>query len=452
MAVRAPATRLTLSPGESGTVEILVRHGGNEVEQFTVALSGPAAAFGTVLTESVRLYPGTDAPVTVRFTPRASPAPLAGAHEYACRVASSLHPEVVRRVDGVITVRPVVDAAVEVHPEETRGRGKSFTHTVTLRNLGNAPVQSPIVVHQPGDLLRLAVEPPSVRAAPGDEGRALLRGSATRRWIGSPQVHTFDLAATLPGSTGSAVRPLRRVQKPVFPRWLLVLVLVLVAAIVVLLNRPGEKIKVLEVTGQTGAAAEQALRDSGLVVTIQPDRESKEAAGTALRTDPVAGTGVERDSGVTLFVAAPSGQVIVPAVIGLSGKEATQALTKAGLQLGAVSRRVDDTVKAGSVVASSPDAGTPVPEGFQVALVLAKGSGGASSPPTEPVVVPDLAGKTVDDAVAALRQAGLKAADRLARQSSQDVPKDSVVSSDPRAGQQVGPGSTVVLTVSSGPR
>jgi hypothetical protein len=217
VAVKAEVTRLTLSPGEAGTIEAVVRHAGSEVEEFSVRLGGPAAAFGTVLTGSIRLYPGTDATVAVRFAPLKSPAPPAGDHGYVLEIASFLHPDVARRVTGAVTVRPVVDAAMDVQPEETRGRRTSFTHTVTLQNLGNTPVQAPVLARQPGDVLRLTVDPPWVGAAPGSHGVAVLRGSAPRRWIGSSEFYTFDVSTTLPDTTVSLTRPLRRMQKPVFP-------------------------------------------------------------------------------------------------------------------------------------------------------------------------------------------------------------------------------------------
>jgi serine/threonine-protein kinase len=79
-----------------------------------------------------------------------------------------------------------------------------------------------------------------------------------------------------------------------------------------------------------------------------------------------------------------------------------------------------------------------------IVVALSGGGGGTST-----VAVPVVVNKTQDDAVAALTRAGLKA-------NAVSIPNDTVATgivyaSDPRAGQKVAKGSTVSLSVSSGP-
>jgi serine/threonine-protein kinase len=79
-----------------------------------------------------------------------------------------------------------------------------------------------------------------------------------------------------------------------------------------------------------------------------------------------------------------------------------------------------------------------------IVVALSGGGGGTST-----VAVPVVVNKTQDDAVAALRRAGLKA-------NAVSIPNDTVANgivyaSDPQAGKKVAKGSTVSLSVSSGP-
>ena len=62
--------------------------------------------------------------------------------------------------------------------------------------------------------------------------------------------------------------------------------------------------------------------------------------------------------------------------------------------------------------------------------------------------IPDVTGKTQDDAVTALDDVGLKAAGISA--SSSTVPKGQVISQQPTAGTTAKTGDTVTLTISSG--
>jgi serine/threonine protein kinase/beta-lactam-binding protein with PASTA domain len=68
---------------------------------------------------------------------------------------------------------------------------------------------------------------------------------------------------------------------------------------------------------------------------------------------------------------------------------------------------------------------------------------------TRDVQVPDVAGKTKDDAVAILQNAGFKTRDQ--QQSDSTVPPQKVIGTDPAAGTSIGAGDEILIKVSSGP-
>lgn len=97
--------------------------------------------------------------------------------------------------------------------------------------------------------------------------------------------------------------------------WLLALGVVLLAAVgvVLWLVLRGSDVQVPEVAGQAVAQATQTLQDAGFDVQ-RTDEESGEEAGTALRTDPAAGTSAPEGSTVELFVATAPQQTEPPVV------------------------------------------------------------------------------------------------------------------------------------------
>lgn len=93
-------------------------------------------------------------------------------------------------------------------------------------------------------------------------------------------------------------------------------------------------------------------------------------------------------------------QVEVPDLAYQSSAEAEKALTSAGLKLGTVTEKEDAEVKLGDlVIEQSAEAGSKINEGTAVDIVVTKGPKMG-----DPVTVPDLTGKTVEEAEAALAE------------------------------------------------
>jgi serine/threonine-protein kinase len=132
--------------------------------------------------------------------------------------------------------------------------------------------------------------------------------------------------------------------------------------------------------------------------------------------------------------------VPAPNVVGMAEKDAIAAAAAKGLVVD-VTRAPGDDV-AGLVVSQRPTAGSFLSDGGTIHLVVSRG------PP--PVDVPDVAGKTLDDARALLEQAGFVVGEPK-HQFDDVVPYNSVISSDPAGNSKAARESVVVLTVSDGP-
>jgi serine/threonine-protein kinase len=144
---------------------------------------------------------------------------------------------------------------------------------------------------------------------------------------------------------------------------------------------------------------------------------------------------------VTLTVSDGPETVQVPDLSGLTLASAKARLKDAGLAAGMVTRVFDEDVTQGSVISTTPAAGTTRHGGSAVALTVSKGA---------PVEVPDLAGASVADATAQLESAGLKV--KVAtEQVNSEYDAGLVATQSPGAAKEVATGTTVTLTVSKGP-
>ena len=193
------------------------------------------------------------------------------------------------------------------------------------------------------------------------------------------------------------------------------------------------------VLGLEVADAREIAADAGFVVEALRRADDEARRGTVFDQQPEAGTTAVEGSTVRIVVSVGPGVTTVPDVVGRSQAEATRALDEAGLRARAV--RVPSTEEPGTVVAQVPRAGVELERGSAVRLNVSGGPGR--------VVVPDVTGADVGEAVAELEGAGL-------RVETGDVdsnePRGTVVAQEPVSGIQVDRGASVRLDVSAGPR
>jgi serine/threonine-protein kinase len=185
--------------------------------------------------------------------------------------------------------------------------------------------------------------------------------------------------------------------------------------------------------------AEAQVRTAGLVPVEEQHPNDVTPAGKVFDTDPKPGIKLDKGKSVTLKVSTGSSPAQVPNVIGQNVDDATSALQAAGFVV-SQELQTDDKRPEGTVLNTDPRPGITQPKGSTVKLIVSSGKA--------KVLVPDETGRSVNDALRDLQQAGLQA--KVVRQASEQ-PVDAVLSSDPPAGTQVDKGTVVTLTVSSGP-
>ena len=134
-------------------------------------------------------------------------------------------------------------------------------------------------------------------------------------------------------------------------------------------------------------------------------------------------------------------KVTVPDVTNKPIAQARTTLEQAGFKVGTETEVYSSTVSTGNVVSTDPQAGEQAEKGATIKINVSKG--------TEQITVPDLKGKSADDAQKALSEAGLNGQQGDAV-FSDDVAEGMVASQETSAGSSANKGDTVVFHLSKG--
>lgn len=132
---------------------------------------------------------------------------------------------------------------------------------------------------------------------------------------------------------------------------------------------------------------------------------------------------------------------MVPAVINLEEKNALDQLARSNLKGVVTERRPDEEVEEGIVIDQSIMSGTSVPKGTTVNLVVSSGK--------KRKTVPDVSGKSVEEATKLLQEAGFRLG-QTKMAFDENFAKNQVVGTEPSVGSEAESGSRVVLIVSKG--
>ena len=204
---------------------------------------------------------------------------------------------------------------------------------------------------------------------------------------------------------------------------------------------PGSYVEMPVVAGRNAAAATSDLQAVGLASTTTEEFSDTVASGVVIDSDPVGGQAVHKDVEVKLVVSKGVDMRTVPDVVGDAEADARTALSDVGLSVGTVSQEYSEDVQEGLVISQSEDPGTSLPHDTAVDLTVSRGR--------EPIAVPDLTGKSGDEAAQALDGLGLVS--QPSEAFSDTVEKGVVISQTTAAGSTLHRGDPVDYVVSKGP-
>jgi serine/threonine-protein kinase len=130
------------------------------------------------------------------------------------------------------------------------------------------------------------------------------------------------------------------------------------------------EVSIPSLVGQDPATAGQELGALGLKVTTQSESSTTIQQGFVTRTSPPAGSAVAVGSTVTVYVSTGAPTVAVPDLKHDTQAQAQAALNTAGLQGNFTTQPVNNANQDGMVLSQSPAAGSQVPNGSTVNVVI----------------------------------------------------------------------------------
>jgi serine/threonine-protein kinase len=224
---------------------------------------------------------------------------------------------------------------------------------------------------------------------------------------------------------------------------LLVVLLVLAVGLFVWgtqLNRSADStVQVNKVTDLTKDAAVQSLESQGLEVDVVEEANVNVEAGIVFAQNPGPGTTVSKGDTVRITVSSGAGQVEVPDVVNKTVAQAESLLDGAGFVVKKTPQQSAEVDKD-KIISQTPAGKAMADAGSTVEIFVSSG------PAT--VEVPDVTGQSEATASANLVGSGFKVTS--VDQSSTTVPVGRVIGTNPEAGTQVAPGSTIKIYVSTG--
>ncbi|MGB7685100.1 MAG: PASTA domain-containing protein [Solirubrobacterales bacterium] len=194
--------------------------------------------------------------------------------------------------------------------------------------------------------------------------------------------------------------------------------------------------KVPPTNGLGAEEATEKLEAAGFEVATEDSNSESVDEGAVIYSEPKGGSTATRGSTVTIFVSKGPKQAKVPVLVGAQRRLAVQQIRGRGL-VPSVSEE-ESSAAAGQVISQSPSAGSEVPLGSTVSIVVARGVAEAK--------VPNVIGRLRSEAVQAIRDAGLVPS---VEEEETEVPGQVGRATDqfPPPGTELKPGTEVTIVV-----
>jgi beta-lactam-binding protein with PASTA domain len=318
----------------------------------------------------------------------------------------------------------------------------------------------------------------------GPSGITFQKPSFTGPQMQGPQMKGMNIDANslkMPGKGGGASAPSGPLlpsqavfkQKAWLPWWLVPVVIALAALAVLLYMLLPSNVVVPDVVGSKSTFdAEKKLTEAGLKLAAAPKEEPDPdaPAGSVIGQTPAAGEKAEKGEQVSVLIAVGDGKITVPKVVGMKLADAEATLREKSLTVGKTAPTPPDP--EGTIESQIPAENEIVREGAPVDIFFADpngkgkgkdpkaaggagagaaggggGGGGGGGAGEKDIVIPAIAGASVDDYAAKIAE------DELVPQTKRvfnAAPVGTLFATEPPGGTKAAAGDKVTLLVSGG--
>ena len=282
----------------------------------------------------------------------------------------------------------------------------------------------------------------AINGRPVEAEPVLLPDEATTVLGGGSRAGAYSTAGygtTLNGR--AATGPARRGRSPWF--WVAVVtacLLLLGAATwgaIQLLGGEGDEVAVPRLIGLTQAEATRAMEAAGLTPDFSRAQSTPQQRDRVISTDPEAGFRLKQGETVSVVLGAGPAQITLEDYRGLAFTDAADQLR--AKKLVPVRKNVNNAAPDGTVVATDPGAGEKVTENQKITLSVSTGR----------TALPNVVGKSEQEARALLNQAGYTNIEAQVAEPPDDFEAGTVFRTDPIANTAVDRSQQITLYVAA---
>lgn len=205
-----------------------------------------------------------------------------------------------------------------------------------------------------------------------------------------------------------------------------------------------KKVETPNFEGKTLEEAKALAKKKGLTLEVVKEATStKYEKGIVSKQMTGKGTSVKKGTKIQVWVSTglEGEEITIPDVSGMSEEEAKETLIAKGFKKANISveQKQSDSVDTGLVISTTPEVDAKAAEDTKITIYVSTGAG--------KVTVPNLVGKSQEEAESALSEAGLNGS---ASEEYSDTEAGKVISQEIDSGEKVDKGTTVSYVVSKG--
>lgn len=181
------------------------------------------------------------------------------------------------------------------------------------------------------------------------------------------------------------------------------------------------EIRIPTIVGLSTSDAKKAIEDKGLIYVVVGYVSSEKDKDIVVTCNPTEGTSVVKKSEVRVYLSSGIQTTSVPDCTNMTLDNAKDIITNSKFIVGTITHAYSDTIAKDNVISQSPTANNSASSGDKIDLVVSDG------PEQQLITVPDLTGKTVNQAKAILENQGLKAGTITAVDNTSDESQDGLI-------------------------
>jgi len=207
-------------------------------------------------------------------------------------------------------------------------------------------------------------------------------------------------------------------------------------------TRHGDEYPAPNLVGQSLQTAQDMLDETGSSMQIAERRFSPDFPdGTILEQRPLPGAPIKRARVFNLVLSRGSELIDVPRVRGYTTRQAELIIQQVGLEVGGHGTEVDDSIPTGTVVRTIPRAGTSLPRGSVVNILV--------NDRTKSSITwcPNLVGLNIEEARDILRERSLLVGS-IDREFDSTLLPGTIIEQSYSPGEELSLGSEIDLTIS----